>query len=142
MKRIWNLYEKEDLVTLRPGREYAWLDGLLERTLKVLRCRLIKVFSNCRDLTVDRLLTFHHSISSVPKLVVFSISPPCARSSLSDSPLKGNKRQDRRQRHPLLRPRPHILRNDDHHNHQPSFTHGSNLAALQVLCSRNHCHEP
>ena len=37
------IYEKEDLVTLRPGREYAWLDGLLERMLKVLRCRLIKV---------------------------------------------------------------------------------------------------
>ena len=37
------IYEKEDLVTLRPGREYAWLDGLLERTLKVLRCKLIKV---------------------------------------------------------------------------------------------------
>lgn len=37
------IYEKEDLVTLRPGREHAWLDGLLERTLKVLRCRLIKV---------------------------------------------------------------------------------------------------
>ena len=37
------IYEKEDLVTLRPGREYAWLDGLLERALKVLRCRLIRV---------------------------------------------------------------------------------------------------
>ena len=37
------VYEKEDLVTLRPGREHAWLDGLLERTLKVLRCRLIRV---------------------------------------------------------------------------------------------------
>ena len=37
------VYEKEDLVTLRPGREYAWLDGLLERALKVLRCRLIRV---------------------------------------------------------------------------------------------------
>ncbi len=37
------IYEKEDLVTLRPGREYAWLDGLLERTLKVLRCKLIMV---------------------------------------------------------------------------------------------------
>lgn len=37
------IYEKEDLVTLRPGREHAWLDGLLERTLKVLRCGLIKV---------------------------------------------------------------------------------------------------
>ena len=37
------IYEKEDLVTLRPGREHAWLDGFLERLLKVLRCRLIKV---------------------------------------------------------------------------------------------------
>ena len=36
------IYKKEDLVTLRPGREYAWLDGLLERMLEVLRCRLIK----------------------------------------------------------------------------------------------------
>ena len=44
------IYEKEDLVTLRPGREYAWLDGLLERTLKVLRCRLIKVNLTRRDL--------------------------------------------------------------------------------------------
>ena len=37
------IYEKEDLITLRPGREYAWLDGLLERTLKLLRCKLTKV---------------------------------------------------------------------------------------------------
>lgn len=37
------IYEKEDLVTLRPGREYAWLDGLLERMLQVLRCKLIRV---------------------------------------------------------------------------------------------------
>lgn len=36
------IYEKEDLVTLRPGREYAWLDALLERMLKVLRCKLIR----------------------------------------------------------------------------------------------------
>lgn len=39
------IYEKEDLVTLRPGREHAWLDGFLERMLRVLRCRLIKVDS-------------------------------------------------------------------------------------------------
>lgn len=44
------IYEKEDLITLRPGREYAWLDGLLERTLEVLRCRLIKVSLIRRDL--------------------------------------------------------------------------------------------
>ena len=37
------IYEKEDLITLRPGREYAWLDGVLERTLKLLRCKVTKV---------------------------------------------------------------------------------------------------
>lgn len=37
------IYEKEDLVTLRPGREHAWLDGIIERTLHTFRCRLLKV---------------------------------------------------------------------------------------------------
>lgn len=37
------VYDKEDLITLRPGREHAWLDGFLERMLKVCRCRLLRV---------------------------------------------------------------------------------------------------
>ena len=37
------IYEKEDLVTLRPGREHAWLDTLLERILRLCRCRLLLV---------------------------------------------------------------------------------------------------
>lgn len=37
------VYEKEDLVTLRPGREHAWLDGILERVLQTCRCRLLLV---------------------------------------------------------------------------------------------------
>ena len=37
------IYEKEDLVTLRPGREHAWLDGALERILQILRCKLLLV---------------------------------------------------------------------------------------------------
>ena len=40
------VYDKEDLITLRPGREHAWLDGFLERVLKVCRCRLLRV--GCR----------------------------------------------------------------------------------------------
>lgn len=43
------IYEKEDLVTLRPGREYAWLDGLLVRTLMVLRCKPIMASIILRD---------------------------------------------------------------------------------------------
>ena len=34
---------KEDLVTLRPGRETAWLDASVERMLKVIHCRPIEV---------------------------------------------------------------------------------------------------
>jgi len=37
------VYHKEDLVTLRPGRESAWLDALVERLLKVFHCRAIQV---------------------------------------------------------------------------------------------------
>ena len=39
------IYDKEDLVSLRPGREHAWLDGMLERLLKVCRCRPVRVNS-------------------------------------------------------------------------------------------------
>ena len=39
------IYDKEDLITIRPGREHAWLDGFLERMLKAFRCRLLKVCS-------------------------------------------------------------------------------------------------
>ena len=37
------IYDKEDLVSLRPGREHAWLDGFLERMLRICRCRLLRV---------------------------------------------------------------------------------------------------
>ena len=37
------IYQKEDLVSLRPGREYAWLDGVIERLLQTCRCRLLTV---------------------------------------------------------------------------------------------------
>ena len=37
------LTHKEDLITLRPGREYAWLDAVIEKTLQWARCGLVKV---------------------------------------------------------------------------------------------------
>lgn len=37
------VYKKADLVTLRPGRDHAWLDDVLERMLKAFRCRLTVV---------------------------------------------------------------------------------------------------
>ena len=37
------VYEKEDIVTLRPGRENAWLDGFVERILHKSHCDAIEV---------------------------------------------------------------------------------------------------
>ncbi|MCJ1265888.1 hypothetical protein MMC22_005770 [Lobaria immixta] len=36
------VYCKEDLVTLRPGRESAWLDSSVERLLGLLHCKLVR----------------------------------------------------------------------------------------------------
>lgn len=36
-------YEKEDLVTLRPGRDHSFVDAFVERMLKVCHCRLLQV---------------------------------------------------------------------------------------------------
>lgn len=35
-------YEKEDLITLRPGRDHSFVDGFVERMLKALPCRPLK----------------------------------------------------------------------------------------------------
>lgn len=42
------VYQREDLVTLRPGRECAWLDAFVERVLRTVRCKPIIV---CRLLS-------------------------------------------------------------------------------------------
>lgn len=36
------IYNREDLITLRPGRETAWLDVFVERTLKLFPRRLVQ----------------------------------------------------------------------------------------------------
>ncbi|KAL8952486.1 MAG: hypothetical protein Q9222_001589 [Ikaeria aurantiellina] len=48
------VYCKEDLVTLRPGREVAWLDAAVERFLKLIHCKPVQYYSKQR---VDRLVT-------------------------------------------------------------------------------------
>lgn len=37
------IYRKEDLVTLRPGREHAWLDSSVERLLTICNCKPVQV---------------------------------------------------------------------------------------------------
>jgi hypothetical protein len=48
---------KEDLITLRPGREHAWLDALLEHLLKWLHCSLIEhIFCSKAWLLIHRYI--------------------------------------------------------------------------------------
>jgi hypothetical protein len=45
---------REDLVTLRPGRECAWLDAFVERVLKSLRCGPVtRMFSSAVSFPVS-----------------------------------------------------------------------------------------
>ncbi|EON69660.1 hypothetical protein W97_08941 [Coniosporium apollinis CBS 100218] len=37
------VYHKEDLITLRPGREHAWLDAAVEKLLRWTHCNIIEV---------------------------------------------------------------------------------------------------
>ena len=37
------IYKKEDIVTLRAGREHAWLDTWVERLLRAINCKPVKV---------------------------------------------------------------------------------------------------
>lgn len=36
-------YDTEDLVTLRPGRDYSFVDALVERMLKAFHCKPLQV---------------------------------------------------------------------------------------------------
>ncbi|KAL8732197.1 MAG: hypothetical protein Q9166_002944 [cf. Caloplaca sp. 2 TL-2023] len=73
------IYRKEDLVTLRPGRESAWLDAFVERLLKMIHCKPIqetRLKSNNPHIQyytkrrVDRLVTLIISAIMLVLLVV------------------------------------------------------------------------
>ena len=62
--------EKEDLVTLRPGRENAWFDGFVERMLKMCHCKPLQVlipYIPRRFLGPLLRLTLYHSTFFAPK---------------------------------------------------------------------------
>lgn len=50
------IYRKEDLITLRPGREHAWLDSSIEKVLRTLNCPAIEV-CNAGQKSVSSLIT-------------------------------------------------------------------------------------
>ncbi|KAL9006542.1 MAG: hypothetical protein Q9188_000702 [Gyalolechia gomerana] len=61
------IYRNEDLVTLRPGRESAWLDAFVERFLKMINCKPVQ-YAFCSKET--RLKTSNSHIRYFTKLRV------------------------------------------------------------------------
>ena len=94
-KEMEYILEKADLVALRPGREHAWLDGMIESTLKICRCGLLRV-------SLDGLSGGIIAYIAQQFLFVSEVTlglPQC--SHLSDNP-KGIETEDNRQRCSLL----------------------------------------
>src|SRR5271170_928874 len=48
------VYRREDLITLRPGREHTWLDYSVEKLLKCMKCKFIHVRNTRRHLRPKR----------------------------------------------------------------------------------------
>jgi hypothetical protein len=70
---------KDDMVTLRPGREHAWLDDIIEGLLKLCHCSLIEVSGSDYDKSV-KLLTPEQAIFCSEVLFLaasISVKPRC-----------------------------------------------------------------
>lgn len=66
-ERSW-VYWKEDMVTLRPGREHAWLDTGLERILRAFHCSLIEArYTSTSYKLIGKLNCILSSIYFAPK---------------------------------------------------------------------------
>jgi hypothetical protein len=60
-------YCKEDLISLRPGREHAWLDATIETTLRRFNCNFIEVCGSQEQAGYNFFLTDDTSGSSAPR---------------------------------------------------------------------------
>jgi len=49
------IYHKEDIITLKPGRENAWLDAAVEKCLQKLPCEAIQVRAMVKRTLENRL---------------------------------------------------------------------------------------
>ncbi len=94
-KEMEYIYEKDDLVTLRPGREHAWLDGMIESILKICRCRLLRV--SCEGPS-GRIIAY----IARQFLFVSEVAPGLVQFFHSSDNSKGNEREDNRRRCSLL----------------------------------------
>jgi hypothetical protein len=71
------IYRKEDIISLKPGRENAWLDAFVEKVLQKLSCRVIRVgneFLKCEVKFTNKSLKSTYSVlQSVTVLLLWCI---------------------------------------------------------------------
>jgi hypothetical protein len=79
---------KEDLITLRPGREHAWLDAAIEKGLK---------WSKCDWIEVSKLLNRYANDANVHQVLVQFKGMPTSYISWSYFLTRSTRIQDRRQ---------------------------------------------
>ncbi|KAI4092361.1 MAG: hypothetical protein LQ339_007958 [Xanthoria mediterranea] len=70
------IYRKEDLVTLRPGRESAWLDAFVERLLKMIHCKPVQYIFCSKETRLKSNSPYIHYYTKqrVDRLVTLIIS--------------------------------------------------------------------
>ncbi|KAF8856191.1 hypothetical protein BDZ45DRAFT_654497 [Acephala macrosclerotiorum] len=52
------IYRKEDIISLRPGRETAWLDAMVEKILQKFGCRFIRELRRKTDATESGIILY------------------------------------------------------------------------------------
>jgi hypothetical protein len=50
------IYQKDDLITLRPGRETAWLDIFVERVLKIFPRKMVQ-YAFCSEVCCKKTIS-------------------------------------------------------------------------------------
>ena len=107
-ERSW-IYHKEDLLTLRAGREHAWLDDGIEHLLR----------------------WFHSPIVEVSRLMASKLLKSRSNSNLENFLLQGNKAKVLKEKWSLLHPQSHqLISQHHHHNHDSHSSHRSHLRPL------------
>jgi hypothetical protein len=119
---------KEDLLTLRPGRDHAWLDRGIEKCLQVLQTRVPYIqVGNVGLETGSELLLIVLRKSSHPVLVIETASPVLWKADF----YVDNQRESVERPSNILHPRANQhMRKSGHHDGDRRTAHHSDLFSL------------
>jgi hypothetical protein len=118
------IYCKEDLITLRPGREHAWLDSSMEKVLKWMRCDLIEVsFFNTSSPSM--------TLTNFVVYILFKSKRPSQRYGRFDFNESNKDKTEDRRRSSLLYPGAHRSScGNNHYLHDSSSPCSSSISVI------------